>query len=61
MLPLDDAPGEGALDAFVDLPPYGEEAPGPFAAIQPPHLRLSIRGYPVTSAGIVVRAGVVSS
>ena len=54
MLPLDDAPGEGPLDAFVDLPPYGEEAGA--GAPQPPHLRLSIRGYPVTSAGIVARA-----
>ncbi len=52
MLPLDDAPGEGPLDAFVDLPPYGEEGAGPGS----PHLRLSIRGYPVTSAGIVARA-----
>ena len=59
MLPLDDAPGEGPLDAFVDLPPYGEEA-GP-GAPQAPHLRLSIRGYPVTSAGIVARACIVVS
>ncbi len=56
MLPLDDAPGEGPLDAFVDLPPYGEEAAGGLGAPQPPHLRLSIRGYPATSAGIVARA-----
>jgi hypothetical protein len=57
MLPLDDmtgegAPAEGPLDAFVDLPPFGGEA----GAAAPPHLRLSIRGYPATSAGIVVRA-----
>ena len=57
MLPLDDAPGEGPLDAFLDLPPYGEEAG--YGAPQPPHLRLSIRGYPVTSAGIVAKAGVI--
>ncbi len=54
MLPLDDAPGEGPLDAFLDLPPYGEEAGS--GAPQPPHLRLSIRGYPVTSAGVVAKA-----
>ena len=58
MLPLDDAAGGGPLDAFVDLPPFEEGEPG---AWQPPHLRLSIRGYPVTSAGIVVRAGPSSS
>lgn len=59
MLPLDDAPGEGPFDAFVDLPPFGEEAGGAVpAAFQPPHLRLSIRGYPATSVGIVARASV---
>ncbi len=61
MLPLDDAPGDGPLDAFVDLPPYGEEAGWPPGAPQPPHLRLSIRGYPVTSAGIVAIAHVKTS
>jgi hypothetical protein len=56
VLPLDDAPGDGPLDAFVDLPPYGEEAAAGRGAAQPPHLRLTIHGYPVTSSGIVVRA-----
>jgi len=61
MLPLDDAPGEGALDGFVDLPPFGdEETPGknPLASAQTPHLKLSIRGYPATSVGIVVLASI---
>ena len=57
MLPLDDGAGEGPLDAFVDLPPYGEEAEP--AAAATPHLRLSIRGYPATSAGIVARAHII--
>ncbi|MBD0274974.1 MAG: hypothetical protein ICV73_23995 [Acetobacteraceae bacterium] len=61
MLPLDDSPGDGPLDAFVDLPPYGEEGGGPPAAPQPPHLRLSIRGFPVTSAGVLARAHTSSS
>jgi SAM-dependent methyltransferase len=59
MLPLDDAPGSGVLDRFVDLAPFGP-GPGleasPLGAITPTHLRLSVRGYPVTSAGIVIRA-----
>lgn len=56
MLPLDDRPGEGALDGFVDMPPYdGAEAAR--TGFPPPHLRLSIGGFPVTSVGIVARAG----
>jgi SAM-dependent methyltransferase len=60
MLPLDDmtgegVPAEGPLDAFVDLPPFRDAEPG---ALPPPHLRLSIRGFPATSAGIVVLAHV---
>ena len=62
MLPLDDAPGGGPLDAFVDLPPFGEEgaSAGVFqpAVAMPPHLRLSIRGFPATSVGFVVRAAI---
>ena len=56
MLPLDDGQGLGMLDRFVDVPPQEHEAP-PLGAIFPPHLRLSVRGFPVTSAGIVVVAG----
>ena len=59
MLPLDDAHGAGLMDRFVDLPPFapgpGQAAP-PLGATLPPHLRLSVRGYPVTSAGIIIRA-----
>lgn len=63
-MPLDDAPGEGPLDAFVDLPPFGEaEPPGRscgsgLARFPPPHLRLSIRGYPATSIGILIHSAI---
>lgn len=58
MAPLEDAPGEGLMDRYVDLPPFAAEGEGsPLGALAPPHLRLSIRGYPVTSAGILVTAG----
>ena len=56
MLPLDDGQGAGMLDRFVDVPPQDHDA-SPLGAIFPPHLRLSVRGFPVTSAGIVVVAG----
>jgi hypothetical protein len=44
------------LDNYVDLPPFAE-APGPLGALFAPHLRLAYRGYPVTSAGLLIRAG----
>ncbi len=59
MLSLDDAQGSGMLDRYVDLPPFapgpGQDA-SPLGALDPSHLRLSVRGYPATSAGIVIRA-----
>lgn len=65
MVPLDSMAGEGGpLDAFVDLPPFGDapsegDAPAATAAgFSAPHLRLSIRGYPATSVGILVRASI---
>lgn len=59
MLPLDDAPGAGVLDRFVDLPPYPHED-SLLGALDAPHLRLALEGYPVTSVGIVARAGQTS-
>jgi hypothetical protein len=44
------------MDCFVDLSPFGE-AGSPLGVVFPPHLRLSVRGFPVTSAGLIVRAG----
>lgn len=59
MLPLDTTPGEGAFDRFVDLPPYPADA-SPLGAPDAPHLRLSLDGYPITSVGLIIRAGGVS-
>lgn len=58
MLPIDHGPGDGVLDALVDLPPFdnGRAATGRGRAPPAPHLLLSIRGYPATSVGILVRA-----
>ncbi len=39
--------GSGALDAYVDVPPYVEE----------PHIRLLYRNHVTTSVALVVRAG----
>jgi len=55
LLPLDDGHGNGMLDRFVDLAPFGEQS-SPLGVVFPPHLRLSVRGFPVTSAGLLVRA-----
>ena len=58
LLPIDDAAEAAELfDRFVDLPPFPHEASalGPLHAA--PHLRLALEGYPVTSVGIVARAG----
>lgn len=56
MLPLDDSHPPGVMDQFVDIPPF-EEGRVPLGPIAPPHLRLSVAGYPSTSVGIVVIAG----
>jgi hypothetical protein len=56
MLPLDHLHPPGIMDQFVDVPPY-EEGQVPLGHLSPPHLRLSIAGYPSTSVGIVVKAG----
>ena len=56
MLPLDHAQGPGILDQFVDVPPY-EEGRVPLGHLSPPHLRLSISGYPATSVAILAIAG----
>lgn len=56
MLPLDEAEATGALDRYVDLPPYDDTRAG-LGRVQPPHLRLSVGGFAATSAGIVVIAG----
>lgn len=46
----------GIMDQFVDLPPF-EDGRVPLGPLSPPHLRLSVAGYPSTSVGIVVMAG----
>lgn len=56
MLPLDHLHAPGILDQFVDIPPY-EEGRVPLGHLSPPHLRLSISGYPSTSVAILVIAG----
>lgn len=43
--PFDWDAGDGILDEFVDVPPYGSDA----------HLRLALEGYVTTSLGIIVR------
>jgi SAM-dependent methyltransferase len=55
--------GQGVLDDFIDVPPYGNELKGwfvndhtPHAKSQfPAHLKLSVGGYASTCFGLVVR------
>lgn len=47
MVQLDFNPGDGLLDAYVDLPPYLDE----------PHLKVALEGFVTTSFGIIVRKG----
>lgn len=58
MLPLDlPAPGTlGLMDRFLDLPPYPADGHALGAAGDTPHLRLSFAHFPVTSAGLIIRA-----
>ncbi len=44
---LDLVPGDGILDEYVDLPPYGEDS----------HLRAWFGRYSTTSVALVIRAG----
>lgn len=57
LLPLNLDAGTGMLDRFIDVPPYEHQAEGTMAFPMSPHLRLSIDGFPVTSVGLIVRAG----
>lgn len=56
MLAFDHQPVTGVMDQFVDVPPF-EPGRIPLGPLSPPHLRLSVAGFPATSAGIVVIAG----
>jgi SAM-dependent methyltransferase len=46
MAPLDLEPGQGAIDRYIDLPPYRTD----------PHLTLSLWGYKTTSVGVIIQA-----
>lgn len=50
--------GNGALDRFIDLPPYGP-LPSEWQNINdfPAHLKLSVDGFPCTCYGIVIEKG----
>ncbi len=55
LMPVDFATGEGALDGFVDLPPFSDAAGAPVVP-DAPHLALELRGHRTTSIGLIVRA-----
>jgi len=57
LMAVDYDAGSGVLDGFVDLPPYKYEYHSTMPMDRPPHLRLSVDGFPVTSIALIVRAG----
>lgn len=56
LLPIDYGTGEDVLDQFVDLPPFIHHKRAMLNYPRPPHLRLSVDGFVVTSIGIIIRA-----
>lgn len=57
LLALDTDAGTGLLDRFIDVPPYDLQPHPALAFPTAPHLRLTVDGFPVTSVGLIVRAG----
>ncbi len=56
MTTIDYGPGQGVLDNYIDVPPYGRQAMEGLPPIFAPHLRLSVDGIPATSIGLIIRA-----
>jgi hypothetical protein len=48
--------GDGVLDQFIDVPPFPQDRSS-LRYPEAPHLRLSVDGFPVTSIGLIARAG----
>jgi SAM-dependent methyltransferase len=57
LLPRQAGPPPSPLDLYVDLPPYPSMEERAGGTVEPPHLRLALYGYQVTSLGLVLRAG----
>jgi len=55
LLPIDLDGGSGPLDRFIDHPPYAHDPHPALAYPMAPHLKLSVDGFPVTSAGLIIR------
>ncbi len=46
-------PGAGFFDSYVDVPPYPHDVSQGIEVAQPPHVKLSIDGFPATSIAII--------
>lgn len=53
LVDIDFDAGREFFDAYVDVPPFPHESTWN-AAMQPPHIKLSIDGFPATSIAIIV-------
>jgi SAM-dependent methyltransferase len=50
---IDFNPGSGFFDSYVDVPPYPHDVNQGIEVAQPPHIKLSIDGFPATSIAII--------
>ncbi len=50
---IDFNPGSGFFNSYVDVPPYPHDVNQGIAVAQPPHIKLSIDGFPATSIAII--------
>ncbi len=58
LLPICWETGSDILDLYVDVPPFPHQHGLLLPYPEVPHLRLAVDGFPATSIGIVIRAGV---
>jgi SAM-dependent methyltransferase len=48
--------GQGVLDQFIDVPPFSHQDRVRLQYPDPPHLRISVDGFPATSIGLIAQA-----
>ena len=46
--------GHEFFDCYVDIPPYSRDSFGLLSVAQPPHVKVSVDGFPTTSIAIIV-------
>jgi hypothetical protein len=54
LIDIDFDPGHEFFDCYVDVPPWPHSEPTGLATPEPPHVKLSVDGFPATSIAIIV-------